>query len=203
MATAEKEQDETLYASRRAHFNAILDAHECGAGDWTVKFTASPPTREEAIRTLPIDRLRTQGARENLAKIGRWAVVTHGSRGHGHFVTNVIDKAELEQVAAEDLSDGWVPICYYDLDRLAGDEPPPEEGDKVDAGRGTVTVTEEDSKDGIPTVGLSDGTFAFVGDVRIVERETSVDARLPARYDVAKVVAVVAFNTLPSEPLAS
>jgi hypothetical protein len=199
MPNPEQERNEALYAARRERFNAVLDAHECGAGDWTLECTAAPPAREGAMGALPTERLQTHGAEGNLAKIGRWAVVTRSSRGHGEFVANVVDQAEIESVAAENLGGGWWPVCYYDLDRLAGSEPVPEEGDEVDAGRGTATVTEVDFKDGEPTVSMSDGTWEFAADVLILERVGSEDLRLPVRYDVARVLTSVAFNTVSTD----
>ena len=59
-------------------------------------------------------------------------------------------------------------------------------------------MTEVDVKDGEPTVSMSDGSWASAGDVQIVERVSSVDERLPVRYEVAKVATVVAFDTVPA-----
>jgi hypothetical protein len=190
---------EALYTARHERFDAILEAYNCGVGSFMAP-PASPPDRDAPARTCPAESVCSEGRSDRLPKIGRWAVVTCNAHGDGHFVTNVAVESALPHVAAAKLEEGWVPLCYYDLDNLAGDEPLPAEGDQVSVGDGTLTVTETEHKDGMPTVGLSDGTWQFAGDIEVVERVGSEDRRLPLRYEVAKVITVVVFNTRPDFP---
>jgi hypothetical protein len=117
MSTRQNEQ--AHYARRRERFNAILDHYECEAGDWTVQQLGAAPTRAANRLTPPPRRLRCTGAPENLAKIGRWAIITRSQNGHGHFAHSILDRDEIEQVAGANIANGWHPVCYFDLDTPA------------------------------------------------------------------------------------
>lgn len=137
------------------------------------------------------------------SKAGRWAVLTESNRGHGLFLNRADSRADAERVAAANIAEGWEPVCLYDLSALAGDEPPIECGDIVrvvdpgaaqHSGAGPLEVVDVDSKDGERTLGFENGTWCWAYEAEVVEREAP-DRRLPLRYDLARVLTIVIFNT--------
>lgn len=193
---------------RRRRFNDILDGYECGAGDWTMPTT--PMGRADAMRALPADRVSVDGPAAALYLPGRYAVVTD-TRGHGYFVANVPDRAAIATVASDDVRENREPVCYFDLDELAGDEPPAYEGDVVeyDGERWHVIRTEDDHAEGVlfqwlhldkdPNVDWLDGAAKRVDESEcIVVERAEPDTRMPVRYAVAHITIAVAFNTVPS-----
>lgn len=208
-------RDADLYADRRKRFNDVLDGYECGAGDWSLAHSSPVKlTREETMKAMPQARLRTDGAAENLPKIGRWAVVCESAKGHGYFIDSVIDQADIEAVAAGNIHEGWQPVCYFDLDQLAGDEPPLEEGDMVrltaaDAPQEPLYITHASDQlsegmiyweyylDKDPSAGLQ-AEYVEMNDDEFEVVQRGEDRRMPVRYGVAKVVTTVVFNSIPS-----
>jgi hypothetical protein len=134
------------------------------------------------------------------AGVERYAVVTESLRGYGYCVNYAATLADVDTVAAANVSDGWQPVCYYDLDELAGPEPPAQVGD-------VVQIDGSERRFGVSDVGCphnggelryydKDGTWARASECSIVERHPdNPDERNPKRYLVAKLVTVVAFNT--------
>lgn len=121
--------DAEVLATRRRRFNDVLDGYECGAGDWAMPTT--PVIRDAAMRELPAERVAVEGPAAARYVPGRYAVVCESTRGHGYHVTNVTDRSEIEPAARASIRESWEPVCYFDLDVLAGDEPMPNEGDIV------------------------------------------------------------------------
>ena len=200
--------DDTAVLVRRRRFNDLLDGYECGPGDWTMP--TGPVSRDAAMRALPASRVPDgEGAERYLP--GRYALVCESTSGHGYFVTNVADRREIDAAAAESARTGWAPVCYFDLDELAGDEPPVFEGDVIEHGgeRWHVIRTENDLAEGVafqwlhidhdPAVEWLDGAAKRVDacECTIVER-AEPDPRMPVRYGLARIVTTVAFNTTPS-----
>lgn len=197
-----------LHTARRRRFNDILDGYECGAGDWTMPTV--PAGRERAMRALPAARI--DGAAAALYLPGRYALVCESTRGHGYFVTNLTDRAAIDAAAAANLHEGWQPVCYFDLDKLAGDEPPVFEGDIVEyEGEDDwhVIRTEDDHAEGVmfqwlhidknPNVEWIDGAAKRVDacECTVVQR-ADPDTRMPVRYGLSRITVAVAFNTVPS-----
>lgn len=208
-----------LYANRRKRFNDILDGYELGAGDWSV---IEQPTREEAMRALPRDRLPLDATD---IWPGKWVLLEHGNGG-GYFATNLHNHSEIEETAARHAREGMAPECYFDLDVLVGEEPMVGDGDIViyeddDEGsssygkhRYRVERVDEDLVEGeiahYPVLVQIGGHFdrpdagwddydhrVYWDEVEVIERAYP-DDRMPMRYSVAAVKVVVAFNTVPS-----
>lgn len=204
------EVSDEIHDTRRRRFNDILDGYECGAGDWTM--ATAPVSRERAMRALPAARVAVDGAAAALYLPGRYALVCESTRGRGYFVTNLTDRAAIATAAAENLDEGWQPVCYFDLDELAGDEPPVFEGDIVEyagAGDWHVIRTEDDHAEGVmfqwlhidknPNVEWLDGAAQRVDacECTVVQR-ADPDTRMPVRYGLSRITIAVAFNTVPS-----
>lgn len=202
---------DTLYANRRKRFNDILDGYECRNGDFKIAAPAQPQFA---------DRLVLEGREEELCRPGKWALVEQ-CEGR-YFITNVINERDVASVAAQNVRAGWWPICYFDLDVLAGDEPMPQVGDLIcmldhdqstpvtgDAAGTWYVVEQHGSEDD------GDGVYVKVDLAREIDGEAEAwhtsdfvrvlepanpdrDDRMPVRYGVAKVVTVVVFNTIAS-----
>jgi len=142
----------------------------------------------------------------------RYALVTESLRGHGYFINYCQTLADIEVAAAANISEGWQPVCYYDLDELAGDEPPLYEGDRVihNGVEKWVTATETDVQDGEPFDWLylhptnpqahyDESEKVDESEVTIIERGME-DERNPKRYLVAGIRTIVVFNTEPAAP---
>lgn len=210
MTDTDHDQEMALYAARRARLNALLDHFECGAGDWSVQRIGEPPPRGEGMRAPALERLRTEGAPENLPHIGRWAVVTHSTKGHGHFIECILDVADIERVAIANLGFDRHPVCYFDLDALTGPAPAPEDGDEVVLldGKGgiyhVVGVESERDREMLTLAIRAEGDAVVrIGsdEVEVVRRSDPLtDRRLPLRYDVIRVAADVEFKTKAAEP---
>jgi len=199
-----------VYATRRQRFNDILDGYECDAGDWTMPSVLT--SRERAMRALPSARVAVDGAAAASYLPGRYALVCESTRGHGYFVTNLTDRAAIDTAVAENLDEGWQPVCYFDLDELAGDEPPVFEGDVVEyagAADWHVIRTEDDHAEGVmfqwlhidkdPAAEWLDGAAKRVDacECTVVQR-ADADTRMPVRYGLSRITVAVAFNTVPS-----
>lgn len=197
MTTTDQERHEAIYRARRERFNAILDGYECGAGHWRADFPGPLTTGR-----IPVDATH--------AKPGRWALVTENP-GFGYFVENVEQRHDIERVAARDVQEGRQPVCFYDLDTLAGDEPEPGEDDVIELldgaqslpafeHPGPYVIDSTETKDGETTLNLSfDGERAgwcYVYECRVIERGEP-DERMPVRYLLARIETFVAFNSTP------
>jgi len=149
------------------------------------------------------------------SKAERYALVTESLRGHGHFATYCATLPDVEQAGAANISEAWRPVCYFDLDTLAGDEPPAAEGDVVEYSghRYHVVHVEDETSDGVlfhwlhlhPRTSEPDGWIddpltqkIDESDCTVVER-VEPDERMPVRYDVAKIHTVVVFNNIATE----
>lgn len=151
----------------------------------------------------------------------RFVLVTqYGDKGNYRLRLGK-DLRGIEQLAADAATDaegGEQPICYFDLDRLAGEEPAVFEDDVVrypddDMGRHyRVQRVEEELIEGEVArylCLLEQGRTAEFWDdwthrvheeeVGIVER-VEPDERMPVRYLLAKVATIVAFNSTPEAP---
>jgi hypothetical protein len=146
----------------------------------------------------------------------------------GNYYANLAeDLRGIEQLAAEGIRDPYgsaSPVCYFDLDQLAGPEPRPSEDDKVRLTKEGQTYTgpadgvfyvvgsETDTFDGEayeklylstnPDADYLGGDYDHLVDeahVEIVE-SAEEDERLPVRYLLAKVVTTVVFNSTPEQP---
>lgn len=137
-----------------------------------------------------------------------YALVVQGDGGR-FFVLCCEGRKDVEHVAALQVQDGWQPICYYDLDELAGPEQDPCEGDVVEYEdkRYYVVHVSDDVQYGEIYHELylhesspePDGWINVCEKVdeyrcKIVER-VNPDERKPVRYLVAGVRTVVVFNT--------
>jgi hypothetical protein len=152
---------------------------------------------------LDVDTFATehlQGSEDYRHKPMRWVVESWSQKGHGTFLTGAASREHAESdVAGANVSEGWVPVALYDLDDLAGDEPPIDEGDRIRLGTGTFEVTGTDEKDGAPTLDFWEGENArwcYADDAELIER-AEPDERLPERYPVARCAVFVAFNSTP------
>ena len=143
-------------AGRIGRFNTIVDDYGCG-----------PQHR------LPIH-----------AKPGRWAVLSESTQGRGYAIAGVSERADIARVAAAGIPDGWEPVCYYDLDRLAS------EPGLCCSGCGNAPCNAGDGfkghDDACPRLGLPGDIPPDLG-----------EERMPVRYGVARISTVVAFNTSP------
>src|SRR5580704_8968760 len=172
--------------TRRERFEGILTGYEADGPDGSIPGASSNPKR--------------------------YALVTESVRGHGYFATYCATLPDVERAAAANISGGWQPVCYFDLDKLAGDEPSPVEGDVVEYGgaRYHVVHVEDDTSDGVlfhwlymhPRTSEPDGWIddpltqrVDESDCTVVER-TEADERMPVRYGVARIQTLVVFNTV-------
>lgn len=145
-------------------------------------------------------------------RYGRYAVVTEDVvRGNGYSVTRC-NRESISDVATEDMLNGHQPVCYFDLDVLAGDEPLLMEDDVVqyEGERYRVERVDEDLIEGEvarylclvkpdTTIGNWDDWLHRVldSDVELVKRAEE-DDRMPVRYGIARIVTMAVFNTIPS-----
>lgn len=138
---------------------------------------------------------------------GRWALIV--DRGCSYRILLVVGRDEIEPTAVRQLMDGWHPVCFYDLDTLAGEAPPPMEGDTVaylpehqpkEENRGPYEVLEIDHERGERQLRIAvnpeDTTWCDASWVEIVDRVHD-DDRMPVRYGLAKIMVV--FNSVPTD----
>lgn len=180
-----------IATTRRERFAAVLNAYDAEGPDGSIPGATSAPER--------------------------YALLTESLRGHGHFAFYCATLGDVEQAAVANITDAWQPVCYFDLDTLAGDAPPATEGDVVehDGRRCHVVHVEDDTSDGAlfhwlylhPRTSEPDGWIddpltqkVDECDCTILER-TEPDLRMPVRYDAAKVQTSVVFNTIGADPL--
>lgn len=126
----------------------------------------------------------------------RYVLVTqYGDRGNYRLRLGE-DLRNVEQLAADAVTDDCgseQPICYFDLDVLAGEAPDP------------VTVMydgreweiEEVRGDRLDIIGDSGALSILREEAAVIEVEE--DERMPVRYGLAKIVMQVVFNTIPTE----
>jgi hypothetical protein len=144
------------------------------------------------------------GAAKRDEQPARYAVVTESTRGWGYFVNYATTLENVRECAAANLDEGWEPVCYFDLDELAGDEELPGEvgyqgeewmvhgrewvnGEPTD--RWVLKKTPKDRRR---------RTYDWVTvDPAEVDLYGWEDERMPKRYKVAGVRVDVAFNTRP------
>lgn len=138
----------------------------------------------------------------------RYAVVTESSRGWGYFVTYAATLDDVHTVAAANLDEGWEPVCYFDLDTLAGDEELP--GEVVYNGEewmvhGREWVGGEQTDHWVLKKSPRDRRRSTYDWATVHPAECDLmgweDERMPVRFKVAGVRVDVAFNTRP-EPAA-
>jgi hypothetical protein len=185
------EDRQKLYQQRTDRFHALLDEVGAEGPDSTVPGSSSS------------------------SEPGRFAVLTDNNIRGGRSLDFADDLAAASKVGAANIDQGWVPLAYFDLDDIDGEEPPPREGDLVEydgdefyvvhasdelvegAIHWLLWLDEEESKAAGP-IDAAQHAEISQHDVTIVEREEP-DHRLPKRYDVARVEAIVVFNTVPTE----
>lgn len=152
------------------------------------------------------------GAAKRAEQPARYAVVTESTRGWGYFVNYATTLDNVRECAAANIDEGWEPVCYFDLDELAGAEPLP----------GEVEYNGEEwmvhGFDYVPGATPAEKTGKWVLKKQPRDRRRSTydwatvdpaecdllgweDERMPKRYKVAGVRVDVAFNTRP-EPAA-
>lgn len=136
----------------------------------------------------------------------------------GHYAVNLADTlAQVQDLAASEVQQECLISCYFDLDQLAGEEPPIYEDDIVAYAPEDVTYTysvvrvDEELIEGevarylcLVEVGKPAPEDWDDWDERVHEEDAELvesvepDERMPVRYGVAGVKTVVAFNTIPS-----
>lgn len=179
-------------AQRAERLQRIIDGYEADGPDGSVPHAARPE-KESHPRYVLVEQ--------------------HGD--HGNYYVNLAhDLPKLEALAAYGVQENSMPVCYFDLDELAGEEPHIYEGDIVAYAAGDVRYdyrvlrVDEELIEGevghylcLVEVGKEDPENwddydhrVHEDDVGIVER-VEPDERMPVRYLVAKVHTLVAFNT--------
>lgn len=206
---------ETLFvvAERRAkRLQDIMQGYEVyedGMPDSTVPGASEPVVVNDVVRAHP-----------------RYVLVTQYDDKGNYRLHLGESRNNIEQLAANAVFGEEMPVCYFDLDVLAGPEPRPDEGDKVvltDEGHTYindkslvgetfwVVGTETDTYDGQAYEKLYisrnehaeylSGDYDALIDEQYVEVVESAyeDERMPVRYGLAKIVTQVVFNTIATE----
>lgn len=140
--------------------------------------------------------------------VAQYAVICETGRA---FTANFCaSREDVAALAAHELKDGSAPVCYFDLDHLAGDAPLLDEGDvvEVDGDRLYVNHVDEQLIEGEvaryvclardPDADWDDWLHRIHEDEfsgKVLER-AQPDERLPIRFDVADIVVQVVFNTI-------
>lgn len=136
-------------------------------------------------------------------RTGSYAVLFESNRW-GLFL-NRCNKGDIGEIAVANIEEGWVPVAYYDLAVLDGEEPILTEGDIVeyDGERREVSHHDYEAAEGEPypvvyLVAEDDWEGPIDQEqVELVERAMP-DSRQPVRYELARLVQVAVFNTRPS-----
>lgn len=177
-----------LYVTRRKRISNIMRAYEVELGHTE----------------------RLVGHREFSDAPMRYVVVSESSKDFGYFLEGARDLRDVAEVAADEVVDPRIdlrPVCYYDLDELAGEVPLPQvvkyedeewmvHGFEYELGEttGRWTLKKQPSDRRRATY---DWVTVDPSDVDVLGWE---DERMPVRYSVAKIQTVVAFNTIPERP---
>jgi hypothetical protein len=202
--------DPIALAEERARRLAMIvegyEVGEEGMPDGSVPGAARPVDSEEGISN------RRSGV---LLSHPRYVLVTqYGDRGNYRLRLGA-DLLNVEQLAADAITDengAELVVCYFDLDELAGPEPDVYEDDVVryEGNQHRVERVDEELIEGevgrylcLLDAGHESGSWddydhrIHQDDVEVIER-AEPDERLPVRYELAKVVVSVVFNTVPS-----
>lgn len=175
-------------------------------------------TRQSRFETIidTYDALVCHSTHTKTHSKGRYVVMVENDlRSQGYSLARC-DFENISDVAMADFENGWQPVCYFDLDELAGDEPLPDDGDKVlilkddlrtpvegeaagpwyvvDSDKGSSWYRKLDlarEPDGEPQ------TWHHADHILVIER-AEPDDRMPVRYELAKIIQIAVFNTLPS-----
>lgn len=160
------------------------------------------------------------GAATPAERPARYVVITESSRGFGYFANYATTLSNVEVLAAANLHEGWEPVCYFDLDVLAGDEPLPGEvlyqgeewmvhgfeyesshewdaeaqrfGPPSKTGKWVLKKSPKDRRRR-----TYDWATVDPSEVDLMGWE---DERMPVRFKVAGIRKAVAFNTSPEPP---
>ncbi len=136
----------------------------------------------------------------------RFVVVREAWVQERRHITMCAERWQVDQIAVAELKQGWMPLCYYDLD----EEPAPAEGDRVwvdgdkDVAAGEYKVTDV-RENGLLILEAAyelegEATATTIDKVIVLSRD-SPHPTLPRRYDLAAVLVV--FNSAPSSPTTS
>lgn len=143
---------------------------------------------------------------------GRFAVLAQGNDGKLLELTRCSSLARAVRTAESHVSEGWMIHGAYDLDILAGDDPLPMEGDRVnfeDQGEHYIVGVRDELIEGeiaytydLDFDANADPDSATYREVRddeftIIERGEP-DERLPVKHAVAAVRNIVVFDTVAS-----
>jgi len=159
---------QTIYAVRRVRLEGLMAGYECGPEDVSgcgTDYLADPATPPRAYGPG--------------GKPGRWALIVERPR-HGYLILIIEQRDDVDQVAARQIMDGRQPVCFYDLDNLAG--PATETCDNCD-GKGYRESPESAAR-----------CTECMGACEVERLD-----RMPERYGVAKIVTTVVFNSVPTE----
>jgi hypothetical protein len=209
------------YDQRRRRFNAILGGYECDALDYegvelrSYRDAVLGADRQPEVQPQPA-RLPTTGEHRDLVQPDRYVLVSENVQGVGYFVENVNSPVRAAEAGARHVAKGMQPVCYYDLDELAGDEPLPEQvewddtewmvhgleysadrpigEDPQPTGRWILKKQPDDRRRS-----TYDWETVDPSEINLLGWK---DERMPVRYSVAKIetLTVVAFNTIPERP---
>jgi len=211
-------QEVAIAETRAKRLQMIVEGYEVyddGMPDSTVPGAASP----------------MYGARpeRRIIRHPRYVLVTqYDDKGNYrlHLGENLANIEQIASFVVTSFDGGEAPVCYFDLDVLAGPEPRPCEGDKVvltDEGQiyindkslvgetFYVVGAETDTFDGEAyekfyisrneNAEYLSGEYDALIDEQYVEVVESAyeDERMPVRYGLAKIVTQVVFNTIPTD----
>ena len=171
------------------------------------KLAPARTERFEALRrTYGADRPESADER---GLPGRYALLVE--LGERNVLEYVATKTDAVVAAEAYLTGGAQPVCYFDLDALAGDAPSPREGDRITyQDRELWVVHASDTLiegmlcwklwlDENPQAALDDAEFIAVDESEVAIIEASArDPRTPKRYKLAQARATVAFDTTAS-----
>jgi hypothetical protein len=206
-------EDQTKQAqTRAARLARVMEGYELDPSD---PFDCPDPSVPGAARVeKTTQRYPCDVEAGKLVSHPRYVLVTqYGDRGdyrvHLAQTRSAVDQLAGYVYVAE--SGPETPICFYDLDQLAGPEPRPQEGDRVlyseqelyvswvreELIEGEVAYTYD--LDPNPDADLDTAAELSVDpeEFEVIERAEE-DERMPVRYGLAKVVVSVVFNTVPS-----
>jgi hypothetical protein len=192
--------DIQIAESRAARFQGLLEGYEADGPDGSVPGASRPVVTTHKDQQL-------------VRKHPRYAIVTRSERW-GYFINLADDIAGVKEVAVANLEEGWLPVCYFDLDLLVGEEPLPGEGDKVlfeDQGEMFVVCEHDDLIEGEvaytydidpkPETSQFEAMYRGVTpeEITVIEPATP-DERNPVRYLLAQLVTIAVFNSTPEAP---